>query len=162
MTSRRLIRRIAREGYAWPWSDRLALPRGELHVRVLREGRVIEEWRERNLVVTQAHTVVANLLGGMAQRAITQFGVGTDGTAPAAGNVGLTGAVLRPIAAVTYPAAGQVRFTWYIPTDAAIGMQIREFGLFTQSGLLVARKTRAGAIAKTADISLEGTWTLRF
>lgn len=144
-------------------SDLLLRPlRGTLLIRVYRHGRLLRVERASNLVVDGAYTVIANLLGGTPNKAITQFGVGTSGTPPAAGNTQLTGAVLVPIVAVTYPQAGHVNFDWELSAGDANGLSIREFGLLTADGTLVSRKTRAAAIQKTDAVSLAGTWTLHF
>ena len=53
-------------------------------------------------------------------------------------------------------------FSFSLSPAEANGKAISEFGLFTVSGLLFARKVRAAPLYKEADISLAGTWTITF
>lgn len=138
-------------------------PSGLFTLEVFRLGELIQRFQEENLVVNGAKTGIARLLGGdTANRPITQIGFGTSGTAPAAGNTSLTGAYLKNVDSVTYPAAGQVSFAFSLASGENNGMAILEFGLFTATGTLYARKTRATALNKAADITLSGTWVLTF
>lgn len=143
-------------------SDTLPGLRGTLSYRVRRGGEVVEEVQGENLVVTGAQPVIAALLGGAAGMALSHIGFGTDGTAPTAGDTTLAGAVKVALGAVTYPASGEVRFAWLLNDATANGMAIREFGLYSADGTLVARKVRSTAIDKTDQITLEGEWTLHF
>lgn len=142
------------------WGQR---PSGLFELRVFRRGRLIEEWAERNLVVDNYKVTHASLLGGdTANRSVTQISVGTNGTAPAAGNTAITNPFTKAVSGVTYPTSSQVRFSFSIGTAEANGKAIMEFGLLTAGGLLYARKTRAAALNKESDISFSGTWTLSF
>lgn len=138
------------------------LLRGELLVRVLRDGKVIQTLRDENMIMTVARVALAYLIAGDgAGKVINRIGIGTNGNGPTPDDTALTSAFIKAIASHTYPAAGQVRFNWSIGTGEANGMAIREFGLITTDSTLFARKTRA-PIEKGSDISLEGSWTIIF
>jgi len=123
-------------------------------------GACIEKFEENNLVVTLGHTNIAKLLGGNAAgKAITKIAVGTNGTAPAIGNTGLTGMFSKALSTVTYPEANSIQFGWTILDSEANGMTILEFGLLNSDNVLFARKVRS-AIVKTSAVSLVGTWKL--
>ncbi|MEX2155127.1 MAG: hypothetical protein WD825_17410 [Gemmatimonadaceae bacterium] len=145
-------------------SDLVALPRGIFEVRVYRGRRLIEHVVDRNLVVNGMKATLANLLGaGTAAHVITQIAFGSSGAVAAVGDVRpLQNEYLRAIGLATYPLVGQVRFAWSLGAAEANGLAIREFGLVTTGGVLVARKSRASAIQKENDVTLEGSWTLVF
>ncbi len=138
-------------------------PTGRLRLEIYRKGELIEVFDEQNLIVDGSKEVQAKLIGGtVTNNSVTQFGVGTNGTAPAGGNTALTAPYLKNVDAVTYPAVGQVRFTFSLSSLEANGMAIMEFGLLTAAGVLYARRVRAAALNKDADISISGTWTITF
>jgi hypothetical protein len=135
---------------------------GRLEVAVWRRGRLVDRWAGSNLVLSAGKSVMAALIGGGgAGKTVDRIGFGTDGAGPFPGDTVLTGAYTKAVAAVSYPAAGQVRFDWSLGVGEGNGMTIREFGLICGDGTLFARKTRGG-IEKQSDISLTGSWTITF
>lgn len=138
-------------------------PHGLFVLDVFRKGEHIERFEDKNLIVDNSKQIHAKLLGGsVAQQSVTQFGVGTSGTAPAGGNTSLTGQYLKAIDQVTYPLTNQVQFAFSLGTAEANGMAIMEFGLFTAAGALYARKVRSAALNKDTDLTLAGTWLISF
>lgn len=118
---------------------------------------------EENLVVDLARTALAHLIGGdVSQRSVGQIAFGSNGAAPAIGNTLITNAFTKPVDAVTFPAAGQVAFAFSLGPAEANGLLIAEFGLMTAGGQLFARRTRAAALPKDADLAFSGAWTLSF
>lgn len=145
-------------------SERYSLaPSGLFVLDIYRRGELIERFEEENLIVDNSKLIHARLLGGdVTNRSITQFGVGTNGTAPVGGNTGLTGSYVKPVDGISYPATNQVQFAFSLGTSEANGMAILEFGLFTAGNMLYARKVRTSALNKDTDISFNGTWTISF
>ncbi|WP_429884767.1 hypothetical protein [Geoalkalibacter halelectricus] len=142
--------------------DTPSAPRGALHVQVFRRGVLIDEWEDANLIVNVAKTTLAQLIGGAgAGKTVTKIGFGTAGGGPSPDDTALSSAYQKNLGAVSYPAAGQVRFSWTLATSEANGKAIREFGLICSDGSLFSRKVR-GVIEKENDISLSGTWTITF
>lgn len=138
-------------------------PSGLFVLDIFRRGQLIERMEEPNLIVDGSKQTQARLLGGdVTNRSITQFGVGTNGTAPAAGNLSLTSAFLKNVDSVAYPAANMVQFLFSLATTEANGKAILEFGLLTAAGALYARKVRTAALNKDSDISFSGSWTISF
>jgi hypothetical protein len=138
-------------------------PSGVLSYRVFRNGELIEEVEDNNLIVVGSQVTHARLLGGdVTNRSITQIGFGTNGTAAAFANASLTGAYTNNVAAPTYPATNQVSFGFSLGTTEANGIAILEFGLLTAGGILYARKVRSTALNKASDITLSGTWVISF
>lgn len=138
-------------------------PSGLFVLNVYRRGELIDRFEEKNLIVDNYKQTHAHLLGGdVANRSVSQFGVGTSGVAPAGGNTTLTGGYTKNLDSVIYPASNQVQFDFSLGSTEANGMAILEFGLFTTAGTLYARKVRATALNKDTDISFTGTWTISF
>jgi hypothetical protein len=153
-----MIRRVV------PAYDQIVSPRGIFVMRAYRRGVLIDQLIDRNLVVDGIKEVLAQLLGeGVAGKVVTRIGFGSNGTPPVVGDNALTTQYVRDISAVSYPVAGQVQFDWQLDSGEANGLAIREWGLITDDGaLLVARKARASAILKEADVTLEGSWIIVF
>lgn len=139
-----------------------AHPSGRLTMSIFRRSKLIEVFDQKNLIVDGYKQILARLLGGDASRAVTKFGVGTNGSAPAPGNTTLTGAFIKTIDTVSYPASNQVKFDFSLSSSDANGMDIFEFGLITTDGSLYARRVRSSALAKDSDISISGSWVITF
>lgn len=137
--------------------------RGHFRLWVWRNGVLIAEDDEPNVIVDLAKQTQARLIGGdVANRSITKIGVGTGSNAAAAGNTSLTGSFVRALTGVTYPTTNSVRFAFTIATSEANGMAIHEFGLFTAGDVLFARRVRSGPLQKESDLALTGTWTITY
>lgn len=137
-------------------------PSGLFLLKTYRRGVLVDVYEDKNLVVDNYKLIHSKLLGGSAG-AITQFGVGTSATAPAAGNTGLTGQFVKALdAAATFPTTSSVSFAFSLSSAEANGMAISEFGLFTAAGVLYARKTRTSPLNKDTDLSFTGTWVISF
>lgn len=138
-------------------------PSGLFVLNVFRRGELIDQIEEKNLIVDGSKQTHARLLGGdVTNRNVTQFSVGTNGAAPAAGNSAITSPFTKALDLVTYPATNQVMFSFSLGTGEANGKAILEFGLLTAGGVLYARKNRATALNKESDITFSGTWTISF
>ena len=136
--------------------------RGILEYRIYENGKIIERYKENNLIVNGYKEILSKLLGeNDTDKGITKIGFGTDGTAPASENTGLTDAYVKSISSVSYPEAGQVKFHWTLDILEANGKDIQELGLLCDDNTLLARKSRA-VIEKNVNISLEGSWTIIF
>ena len=129
-----------------------------------KSGACVLNFEDRNLVVNAGRNSMTRLLAQadtQAAKRITQIGFGTSGTAVGEGDTALTGATVKPVDGSSYPDNLSVQFAWSLAFNEAVGLQIREFGLISADNTLFARKTR-DLLAKTADIRLEGTWTITF
>lgn len=136
--------------------------RGDFRLRVYRNGVLVEEQHDPNMIMNVAKDAMARLIGGdVAGKSITSIGFGTNGIGPSPDDTALTGAYSKPVADVTYPATGQAAFSWTLGTSEANGTAITELGLVCEDGTLFARKVR-GAINKASDLSLDGVWTIIF
>lgn len=136
--------------------------KGMIEVRVYRDGALVEEYQDNNMILNMAKDALARLIAGAgAGKVITRIGFGVNGSGPSPDDTALTTPFVKAISGITYPAPGQVRFAWNLATTEANGMTIREFGLICSDSTLFARKTR-GAIEKASDISLDGSWTIIF
>ncbi len=136
--------------------------RGIFELAIYRHGQKIEDYRENNLILTATRSAIVQMLAGVGSgEAVKKIGFGSNGTAPVPGNSALANAYIKNVSGHTFPADGQVRFSWSLAASEANGLAITEFGLLTASNTLLARKTR-GAIQKESDLALEGSWTLIF
>jgi len=119
------------------------------------------------------YSALARLHMGEAGARITRIGFGTSGAAEAMTDTALSDdAYLKPllgVSVVTDPdelmdpqAVGRtLRFAWVLHRHEAVGLAIRELGLFTEDGTLVARQVRDGPIPKAADMELRKSFDLQ-
>lgn len=140
-----------------------AAMRGVFTMRVYRNGKLIEHYRDDNLIVNGAKQVVSQLIAGAgAGRHIAKIAFGTNSAVAAPGNTAITSPFTKNLAGVSYPASGQVQFNWNLLTTEANGKDIFEFGLLCADGTLYARKVRNKALSKDSDFALEGEWIIIF
>jgi hypothetical protein len=134
--------------------------RGAFRLRVWKDGTLVEDSDDRNMIVVGARVEMAHLVAGdAADRHIAAIALGTNGPPPDPGDTDITEPFVKEIESVEYPAPGQVRFNW---TIAANGMAVMEFGLICADGTLFARYVRQTPSNKDSDFLLEGDWTIEF
>lgn len=138
-------------------------PRGVFTLNVFKNGELIEQYTDNNLVVDSGRNAAAECIGGtnQANNVIDTIAFGTNGATPAGGDTTITGAFEKTVDGITYPSTGAAAVAFTLDNSENNGMDIAEFGLKTVGGTLFSRKTRA-VITKTVDIRLEGTWTIYF
>jgi hypothetical protein len=134
-----------------------------LELKIFRNGKLVESFKEDNLVVEAGRNKQARMLGGVTGLHVTKIGFGSNGTDPAPGDTVIANMFSKNITAVSYPSTTQVRFSFVLTEAEANGLSIREFGLICADGTLYARRTRGGkVIDKDSDLSIEGQWTIYF
>lgn len=135
---------------------------GIFKLKVFENGKLVEEYIDRNLIVTGGRDAISKLLGaGTSGKQITQISFGTNGADPVTGDTSITSEYKKAVEAVTYPSAESVEFEFLLDLAENNGVTIREFGLLCQDNTLFSRKVRA-AIEKTVAIRLEGFWSINF
>ena len=133
-----------------------------LEIICAKTGKILEKYRDNNLVVNGGRTAVVTLLGAAtAGKQLTKLSVGTNGTAPIGTDTAITGAFTKNLGAVSYPTISSVKFDFQLGAGDANGIGIREFGIVCLDDTLFARKTRE-LINKNSDIILNGSWTISF
>lgn len=136
--------------------------KGELTIRVFRNGELIHEDVEKNQIVNLARTSLTKLIAGDGSGfQLTKIGFGTNGTAASATDTALTGAFVKALGSHSYLSFNIVQFNWTLENDEANGMAIQEMGLISSNDTLFARRTRA-AVNKTSDLRIEGNWKIFF
>ncbi|MBI2127197.1 MAG: hypothetical protein HYU02_07815 [Thaumarchaeota archaeon] len=107
-----------------------------------REGILIKEGHGWNLIVDVGKQKVIDYIVNLAPSGFTHCGIGTDSTAPAAGNTTLGAQVDRRAIDDKRRSGTDARLTTFFPsTSPAVGSTIREMGIFdaVSGGNLYAR-----------------------
>jgi hypothetical protein len=128
---------------------------------VRKNGKVIERWEDHNLIVDGARQLMAKMAAGIVSTSITDLGVGSGNAPETVDDTALKNGVLIPIKTRTVNDK-QARFDFFIGTDQANGINIREFGLFTANGTMFAHRVRDRSLEKADDLTIEGYWEINF
>lgn len=135
--------------------------KGKLELKVFKKGALFEDFCEENLIVIEGKKLLAEMLSGKIVDHITHVAVGTNGTDPIPGDTDLSGKTLVPISEAQVN--GQTaEYSFVIDENTANGTDILEFGLFSSTGRMFARRVRSKAVPKDEDIYISGTWSVRF
>lgn len=132
-----------------------------LEVVDARSGRLRRRIRAHNRAVDVGLTMLRDLVYGDTVAAISHCAVGTDGTAPAAGDVALGAEVLRGDIIQRTKGTASLTLSYLLGSQDANGETLREWGLLnaSTSGLLYARVTPE-EVVKTVAVQVLCTWTL--
>lgn len=135
--------------------------RGDFHLAVYKDGKIISRINDHNLVVDAGRIRLAELAAGKSSACITKIGVGSGSTAEAADDTELEGQQLFPLTSATVDGR-DARFDFLIDNSQANGLKIHEFGLFCADGTMFSHRVRTGLIEKEDDIQIKGYWILHF
>lgn len=135
--------------------------RGNFHLAVYKDGKIIDRIDDHNLVVDAGRIRLAELAAGKSSACITKIGVGSGSTAEAADDTKLEGQQLFPLTSATVDGR-DARFDFLIDNTQANGLKIHEFGLFCADGTMFSHRVRTGLIEKEDDIQIKGYWILHF
>lgn len=142
-------------------TDNMNHPTGVVNIRILdAQGVEVSNETDYNLIVGCGYEILPLLLSGGGDH-ITKIAVGDDGTPPKATDKKITNKCVIDIDSATHPTPRSVRFNATINYSDAIGMSIRELGLYTQSDVLFSRKVRE-PIEKTQYMSIVVSWDINF
>jgi hypothetical protein len=141
--------------------------KGEFRLKVFRKGKLVENIRERNLIVDSGFELVQQLLSSAAaDKHISKIAFGNlasgEPVQPTAASTTVPGQFLQKgFATVTFPTTRSVSFNWSMEGNEGNGNNVAYFGLQNDDNELFAAKARP-AIVKTEDIVLEGTWIIHY
>ncbi len=126
----------------------------------VRTGRRLSRSWRHNLVVDAGLDLLRDLVYGDAET-LSHCGVGTDATAPAAGDVALGAEVFRDQLSQRTKQSAELVIKFVLGSQQANGETLREAGLFNAAsgGTMYARVTPE-EIGKTDAILVIFTWTL--
>ena len=141
--------------------DTFSGARGTIYLAVYRNGKLVFEETDHNLIVTTGREKLARLLGGGYNSRITHVGFGSGSAAAIDTDTGLTNAVRIPVQSTSY-AGTKVRFDFTVGNGDANGLLIRELGLFFGDGTMFSRRVRKSIIGKEDDLSIVGYWEINF
>ena len=142
--------------------------RGEFCIEVRRNGQIVDEYSDHNLVVNVGRERLANLAAGLSDKYITQIGVGTGTNIEDEDDTELEEQALFPLSNVSVDGR-DAKFEFIIGESDANGMAITEFGLFCADDTMFSHRVRRnedtgkiGVIDKMDDLELRGYWILHF
>ena len=144
--------------------EHLPRPTGVVSMRAWRGKTLVEAWREHNLVVDSGRQILIRALRGDAGSEVTKIGFGTSDLAADVGDTVLVDAFIKRMDSGAYhhPSNRSVEFSFNLTNLQANGLAIMEIGLFSEDENLFARKVRSEPLNKTADLYIEGTWTITY
>lgn len=141
--------------------------RGDFHLNVIKDGKVVDRIVEKNLIIDAGFGLVQNLMkDGLTSNKISKicFGVLSGNTVsdPESDWTNIPNVVVtKGISSVTFPTVRSVSFNWTLLSNEGNGNSIAYYGLKSEGGTLFAAKSRA-VIEKSSDIVLEGTWVIHY
>ena len=142
--------------------------RGDIHLEIYRKGQLVETVDDHNLVVDAGRRRLAELITGQSNSIINQVGFGSSSNDETGNDTELQDQLLFPLrpiefGGVTSKVEGlNAIFYFTLEEYEAVGLSIRELGLFCDDDCMFSHRVRRGEIFKDSDIAIKGTWTLRF
>lgn len=138
---------------------------GDIHLKICRNSKVIEEINEHNLVVDAGRKRLAALaagkVGNYTESYITHIGLGSGSDTETVNDTELENQQLFPLTSVEVNGR-DVQCNFFIADNEAVGLSIHELGLFCTDGTMFSHRVRQGIIEKYEDIEIRGYWILHF
>ena len=138
---------------------------GEIHLEVRRDNKTIAEFNDHNLVVDAGRKRLAALaagkVGNYVESYISHIGLGSGSNEETINDTSLENQQLFPLTSIEVDGR-DVKCNFFIADSEAIGLSIRELGLFCADGTMFSHRVRQGVIQKYEDIELKGFWILHF
>ena len=138
---------------------------GEIHLEVCRDKKIINQIDDHNLVVDAGRKRLAALaagkVGSYTESYISHIGLGSGSTEESINDTKLENQQLFPLTSVEINGR-DVQCNFFISNQEAVGLSIRELGLFCTDGTMFSHRVRQGVIEKYEDIELKGYWILHF
>lgn len=135
--------------------------KGDFHLAVYKDGKIIDRIDDHNLVVDAGRIRLAELAAGKSGSCITKIGVGSGSVQETATDTELVEQQLFPLTSASVDGR-DARFDFLIDNSQANGLKIHEFGLFCADGKMFSHRVRTGLIEKEDDIQIKGYWILHF
>jgi len=128
-------------------------------------GKVKNKTVHHNLVTNVGKQQVANLIGGLGgATAFTHIALGTDATAPSAGDTSLLAEVERNSATISSPGANQVRFEHVFTVGSGVSHAIREVAVSDSASasgeIILSRSNVVNTLDTDTDLSVKVTYTI--
>ncbi|RUM32844.1 MAG: hypothetical protein DSY42_00305 [Aquifex sp.] len=137
--------------------------KGLVVIELLKDGKVIDRIKNRNLVLQSSENIFCNLIAGanQANNTITSIALGTGNTPPKITDTALENEVARvPVTGYTFLSTNSVEFDALVDQNTASGNVIQELGLYTAGNVLFARTVLTTPINKDSTFSFNIKWIL--
>lgn len=147
------------------FKDAIQSVTGNIHLEVIRDKKIIDKFDDHNLVVDVGRkrlaTLAAGKVGSYTESYISHIGLGSGSTAETVNDTALENQQLFPLTSIEVDGR-DVKCNFFITNDEAVGLSIRELGLFCADGTMFSHRVRQGVIEKYEDIEIRGYWILHF
>lgn len=147
------------------FNDTIQSVKGEIHLEVCRNKKIIETFDDHNLVVDVGRKRLAALAAGKVnsytESYISHIGLGSGNTVETVNDTELENQQLFPLTSIEVDGR-DVKCNFFIANDEAVGLTIHELGLFCADGTMFSHRVRQGVIEKYEDIEIRGYWILHF
>ena len=143
--------------------DRIVL-KGQLHVEVW-QGNQITKIHNHNMIMTAGREMLAQLVTGTIQDSIANIGIGSGTVEETPEDKGLQDECQVPLTLREVVDNTRARFEFAIGKEAGNGINIREFGLFTERGTMFSHYVRPASaedLIKSEDMMIKGYWIINF
>ena len=131
--------------------------KGKLKIELIRDGKVVQEEKVNNIIVTTGKALVATLVSGSGT-SFSHMAIGTDNTTEVIGDSSLTAEVGRVTLTSKAVSTNVISYIGDFPAGTGTGT-ITEAGILNASsaGTMLNRATFS-SVNKTASDALKITW----
>ncbi len=135
--------------------------KGKLKIQLIRDGKVIQEEKVNNIIVTTGKALVATLVSGSGT-SFSHMAIGTDNTTEVIGDSSLIAEVGRVTLTSKAVSTNVISYIGDFPAGTGTGT-ITEAGILnaSSSGTMLNRVTFS-SVNKTASDALKITWDVTF
>ena len=137
---------------------------GNLHIEVWRDG-IKAKIHDHNMIMTAGRSMLAQLVTGALQDSIQYIGIGSGTAEETPEDIGLQDECQVPLKLREVIDGTKARFEFEIGKDAGNGINVREFGLFSERGTMFShyvRPSSAEDLKKAEDMVIKGYWIINF
>jgi len=133
--------------------------KGNLKIELIRDGKVIQEEKVSNIIVTTGKGLVATLVAGSGT-AFSHMAIGTDNTAEVVGDTALTSEVGRVTLTSKAVTNNVIEYIGDFPAGTGTGTIVEAGILNAASGGTMLNRATFSSVNKTASDALKITWSV--
>lgn len=137
---------------------------GRLHIEVLQDSKVTKI-HNHNMIMTAGREMLAQLVTGNIKDSIMYIGIGSGTAEETPEDTGLQDECQVPLTVRSVVDNARAKFEFEIGKEAGNGINVREFGLFSERGTMFSHYVRPASaedLKKAEDMVIKGYWIINF